>query len=495
MVIIIGNVFQAGGLVLGMKKVGSKEKIYIVDKDYHSLVIGATRSGKSRHLVIPTICTLGLAGESMIVSDPKGELYQYTYPFLFRLGYDVYAVDFRNPLKSHEYNFLQPVIDAVDNDDIAAAVEATWDITSILVGEPKGERIWRDGEASTIAASIMSVVYDNRIGEFRKYQNMTNVYYFIAKMCRTENKSMPIVRYMKSLDDNHPSKGLIAISEIAPEKTRGSFFTAALTTLRLFTSPTIYAMTRQSCYRPKDLGNGKVAVFIILPDEKTTYYSLASLFVSQHYEQLVKEADERGGRLKNRVNFILDEFGNFTQISDFSTKLTIAGGRGMRFNLFLQGFSQLEEKYGKEVARTIRGNCEYWIYLRANDNETAEEISKKLGNYTIVSYSQSSSYGKYSSHNSSQSINLTGRPLLTPDEIGRIKRPYSLVLSNSYPAIMYAPDLSEYSFNKMLGLGDVEHNIKVRDIRESNRKVKKVCMEEIELWGIWNNYDNYDFYY
>lgn len=482
----MNSALQYGGLVLGMKKEGRKEKIFIVENDFHSLIIGSTRSGKTRHIVLPTICTLGLSGESMILSDPKGELYQYTYPFLKRLGYDVYAVDFRNPLKSDEYNFLQPVIDAIDNNDIATAIEATWDITSTLVGETKGERIWRDGEASIIASSIMAVVYDNRISEFRKYQNMTNVYYFIAKMCRTINKTMPIIKYMNDLDDNHPAKGLIAISEIAPEKTRGSFFTAALTTLRLFTSPTINAMTCKSTYRPKELGNSKVAVFIILPDEKTTYYSLASLFVSQHYEQLVKEADERGGRLRNRVNFILDEFGNFTQISDFSTKLTVAGGRGMRFNLFLQGFSQLEEKYGKEVARTIRGNCENWLYLRANDNETAEEISKKLGNYTTTSYSQSTSHGRYSNPSSSHSMNLTARALLTPEEIGRIKRPYTLVVSNNFPAIMHAPDLSQWHFNKMLGLGDKSHNIKVREIRENNRKAKKVSMDEIELWGIWD---------
>lgn len=97
-------------------------------------------------------------------------------------------------------------------------------------------------------------------------------------------------------------------------------------------------MTNVSDYNPKETGSKKRAIFIILPDEKTTYYTLASLFVSQHYIELVKSADERGGRLKNRVNFLLDEFGNFT-IPDFSNKLTVGGGRGIRFNLFLQSFA------------------------------------------------------------------------------------------------------------------------------------------------------------
>lgn len=91
----MNSALQYGGLVLGMKKEGNREKIYTVKGDYHSLNIGATRSGKSRHIVLPTMCTLALAGESMVFSDPKGELYQYTYPFLKRLGYDVYAIDFK----------------------------------------------------------------------------------------------------------------------------------------------------------------------------------------------------------------------------------------------------------------------------------------------------------------------------------------------------------------------------------------------------------------
>lgn len=480
--------FKEGGIVIGLEKGRRKEKLYVITDDVHTLCIGATRSGKTRTVVLQSICALGLAGENMIISDPKGELYQYTYPFLEKLGYEVIALDFRNPLKSSQYNFLQPIIDSVNCKNVPGAIEATWDITSNLVGEPKGERIWTDGEASTIAAAIMSVVFDNK-NEFNKqYQNMTNVYYFISQMCKTVGKSMPIVEYMKTLEDNHPAKGLIAISEIAPSKTRGSFFTAALTTLRLFTNPLIHAMTCKSDFNFSDLGNKKMAVFIILPDEKTTYYSLASLLTSQIYEQLVKVADARGGRLQRRVNFLLDEFGNFTKIPDFANKLTVGGGRGIRFNLFLQSFAQLEEKYGKEVSRTVRGNCQNWIYLQADDMETLEEISKKLGNYTVSTYSLSANSNP-TSISSSQSINLTGRALLTTDEIKLITRPYSLVMGRGNPAIMYAPDISKMYFNKMLGLGGKEHNRKLREIRENRRKIKEIDLSgNMDLWEIWEYY-------
>lgn len=477
---------NGAGIVLGMNQKEGKEEIYTIDNDTHSICIGATRSGKSRTVVLESMCTLGLAGESMVMSDPKGELYNYTEPFLKRLGYEVACIDFRNPLKSDSYNFLQPTIDAVDKGDIPGATECAWDITSALVGEAKGEKLWTNGEASTIAGSIMNVVYDNRSKYSKVYQNMTNSYFFIANMYKAidEKGKMPITEYMKRLDSNHPSRGLIAISEIAPTRTRGSFFTAALTTLRLFTSPLIHSMTSSSDFDPKDLGRKKMALFIILPDEKGTYYSLASLLVSQIYEQLSKIADDRGGRLKNRVNFILDEFGNFTQIPDFSTKITVGGGKGIRFNLFLQSFAQLDKIYGKEESKIIRGNCENWIYLATSDTETLEELSKRLGNYTVSTYSLSSSTGKNTVGSSSQSINLTGRPLLTPDEIGRIERPYSLIISRGNSGIMYAPDLSKYSFNQMLGLGDVEYNTKLRQLRESRRKVKKI-EGNMDLWNVW----------
>ncbi|QAA32732.1 VirD4-like conjugal transfer protein, CD1115 family [Clostridium manihotivorum] len=482
------NLISQGGIVLGCKKYKGNEKVYYIGDDVHTLCIGATRSGKTRTVVLQSIGTLALAGESMILSDPKGELYQYTYPYLERLGYEVIAIDFKNPLKSKRYNFLQPVIEAVDNDDIAKAIDATWDLTSQLVGEPKGERIWTDGEASIIASAIMSVVYDNREGKNRKYQNMTNVYYFISEMCKAVGNTMPIIEYVKKLSPTHPAKALLAISEVAPSKTRGSFYTAALTTLRLFTNPLINSMTNVSDYDPKETGSKKRAIFIILPDEKTTYYPLASLFVSQHYIELVKSADERGGRLKNRVNFLLDEFGNFVQIPDFSNKLTVGGGRGIRFNLFLQSFAQLDDKYGKDVAKTIKGNCENWIYLQADDLETLDEISKKLGNYTVSTYSLSASHGKYSTPSSSHSINLTHRALLSVDEIRLVSRPYSLITSRNNPAIMYSPDLSQWQFNKMFGLGDKEHNRRVRELRENRRAKRSTSMSEMDLWGVWLYY-------
>ena len=112
---------------------------------------------------------------------------------------------------------------------------------------------------------------------------------------------------------------------------------------------------------------------------------------------------------------------------------------------------------------------------------------KKLGNYTTSSYSKSSSYSKNQSGSNSESMNLIARALLTEDEILRIERPYVLIINaGNYPAIVKIPDLSKWHYNKLLGLGDVAHNRKVRETRENERPIKEI--QKMKLWKIWNEY-------
>lgn len=317
---------------------------------------------------------------------------------------------------------------------------------------------------------------------------MTNVYWFISEMCRTIGNKMPLLEYLKKQSPKHPARALLSISDVAPSRTRGSFYTSALTTLRLFTSKSIYSITHASDFTLTDLGSKKQALFVILPDEKTTFYPIASLIVSQQYELLAEAADRRGGRLERRVNFLLDEFGNFTPISDMTNKLTVAAGRGMRYALYVQGFDQLKEKYSDNIANTIKGNCQIWAYLQSDDPETLREMSDKLGSYTTSSYQLSASNGRFTTPSSSQSVSLTERKLLNTDEVRRVKRPYQIITSRDHPAMMYAPDLSKWLFNQMLGMGDMEHNRKLREERENKRPILTDTKQEIALWNIWVYY-------
>jgi len=235
------QLFSEGGIVVGTDKIGGigdgkpSEKLYYISEDTHTLTIGATRSGKTRCLVIQSICLLGLSGESLVISDPKAELFHYTSEFLKKLGYEVICLDFKNPEKSTRYNLLQPVIDAVNAGNMERAEMYAWDITNILVGDDvSNEKIWENGEKSTIAAAILCVVVDNK--KRPEYQNLTNVYWFIAEMSKSVGGKTPMSEYMKKLPSSHPARALMSIAEVAPSRTKGSFDTSALTTLRLFTS-------------------------------------------------------------------------------------------------------------------------------------------------------------------------------------------------------------------------------------------------------------------
>lgn len=482
------------GIVFGYERLSDKkEKIYCIDSNTHTIGIGATRSGKSRCLVLQSIGLLGLAGESMVITDPKGELYDNTSSYLEELGYKLRTLDFKDTRKSDRYNFLQPVIDALEKGDIQDAIDKVWDITESLMPEnEKGEPIWKNGEASIIASSIFIVSFEN-VNKY-KYQNLANVYRFIIEMAvyRNDDGGNPYIlfeklrEYLNSINQNHPAIDLLAMSEIAHAKTRSSFYTSALTTLKLFTNLNINSITSDTNINLKDIGRKKVALFIILPDEKETYYSIASLFIHQLYVSLVAQADKLGGKLRQRVNFLLEEFGNFTKIPNMSSKLTVAGSRNIRFNLFIQSFKQLEEKYGKEVASIIRYNCENWIYLQTDDMETLEELAKRLGKYTTSSYSISSNQNNGGSINTStssgSSVNLIARDLLSPDEIKKIKRPYLLYLSRLEPAVMYCPDISLWNFNTIFSMGDEKHNTRLRFLKNMQRENKNNDIPKVYYW-------------
>lgn len=233
-----------------------------------------------------------------------------------------------------------------------------------------------------------------------------------------------------------------------------------------------------------NFGNKKTAIYILLPDDRDTYHRLGSILVKQLYTSLVEQSRQTGGELKNRMNFILDEFANFTKIDSFQAMLTVARGRNIRFFLCLQSLlSQIEEKYGKEGAQSIIDNC-MLMYLKTGNIETANKISERLGTYTAQSYGESSnSNSKYDK--SSSSMSLISRKLLTPDEVLMIENPYALVMvSGKPPAITTIPDISKMYFSKINGMGSKEHNQKLRIDRENARVERPI--KPIKIWNIWD---------
>lgn len=492
--------FSAGGLVLGKEDIKTsifskrvKEKIYHITKDLHALIIGATRSGKTRCIVIQTIIDLILAGENVVVPDSKGELRDYTEDVAKKYGYEVIGIDFIHPYQSKRRNFLEPVIKALQRNDISRAIEETWSLVSQLVGEPpeNGEKLWNNGEAATLAASIMAVCYDNQ--DHPEYQNLTNVFYFITEMCSDYRGALPLQFYIDSLPEEHPAKILLAATKVAAMRTRSSFYVSAIMTLKLLTIPAINQMTNASDFDIEKLidEGKKVIIYLGLPARDKTYFPLASLFLRQISDLIDYVADEKyGGRVPVRWNFIDEEMGNFTKITNMRQQTSFGTGKGIRHFMFIQSYAQLDDVYGEKVSQIIQDNADIKIYLRSPNPTTKKKISEDLGNYTTRSYSKSNNTPSGTFRNGGsdgESSNLMGRPLLYPDEVGKLQRPYSLVMSDADPAIMYAPDLSQYAMNEFLGMGDEEHNNRLRQRKaEEHKKNERPHNSKMELWGIWN---------
>ncbi len=264
---------------------------------------------------------------------------------------------------------------------------------------------------------------------------------------------------------------------------------AALSTLQMFINEYVANNIQKSDFDLRNFAKKRTAIYVLLPDDRETYHKLGSILVQQLYTALVETSREEGGELNIRMNFILDEFANFTKIDTFQSMLTVSRGRNIRFLICLQSFAQLEEKYGKEGAQNIMDNCAL-IYLKTSNIDTATKVSDKLGTYTTQAYGESSNSNiKYD--NSSSSMSLISRKLLTPDEVLRIESPYVLVMIPSeLPALLTVPDISKTYFNKLNGMGTREENQKLRITREKQRKVREIS--KIKIWDIWNKYQEQD---
>ena len=215
--------FESGGVVTHFERDGNKDKVYYIADNIHTLLVGSSGSGKSRSVIIPTITMLGLAGENMFISDVKGELYLYTAEKLKELGYDVIALDFISFLKSSWYNYLDIIINAVEDDNIPLAESLVSDMVNILVEKnDKTEPIWKNGEMSVIKTALMAVVLENK-GK-RELQTLPNAYYFVAEMFKPDQTGkMPIDSYMNSKDANDPIKKFYAVARNCSIKNKRKF--------------------------------------------------------------------------------------------------------------------------------------------------------------------------------------------------------------------------------------------------------------------------------
>lgn len=428
-----------GGIVLGTRRHRKKFFAYLDRDDTHVLLIGATRSGKSRRVIMTSIWAIARAGESMLLGDVKGELYAMTAGYLQEQGYEVIRLDLRQPTLGNRWNPLQSVNTAIDVGDYAKAGEIAWDVGHIITYQKPhyGDSIWPDSQEALTTALALAVAAEAPTGA----RHLASAYQLLT--CLGAEGGEMLDEYFASLPLNHVARGAYGVVALSEDRLRSSIFTGTAAQLRLWADPGIQWLTAAQDHDLAAPGKTKTAVFIVVPDERSTRHVLASLYVNQVYMALVDLANRNGGVLPVKTHFILDEFGNLPPIPDFAQKLTVAGGRGMKFLLAVQDIGQLKDRY-KEQTRTITGNCATWIYLATADVETARLISEKTGRYTIPTESRSSQV-RHTEASQSTSQSLTGRALLMPDEVLRWPGNHALILrSRQYPARLSLPDLSEW---------------------------------------------------
>ncbi|MDN5347396.1 MAG: type secretion system protein VirD4 [Clostridia bacterium] len=412
---------DAGGFVVGAEA-GRRFIAWLDTQDTHCLLIGATRSGKSRQVIIPTIWALAQAGESMVIADPKGELYYLSAGYLRRRGYRVILLDFRDPGRSNRWNPLDPVVEALQARNEVAASQAAWDLANIITNQQPhyGDMIWPQSQESLTAALVLAVAMEAP----PEARHMASAYALLTTLGAGGGEVLD--EYFDSLPENHPARTAYGVAALSEDRLRSSIFTGTAAQLRLWADPEVAWLTARQDHDLAAAAAEKTAVFMVIPDERGTRHVLATLYIAQTYQALINAAKKHGGRLPFRVNFLLDEFGNLPAIPDFDRKLTVAAGRGMRFLLAVQDLAQIKARY-KDAAQTITGNCATWIYLATADVETAKVISAKTGQYTVWAESYSSQF-RGTSYSRGSSEALTGRPLLLPDEVLRWPSGLALIL-------------------------------------------------------------------
>ena len=363
----------------GIPLMNNGKEIWVDAGEWHNLVIGSTASGKTESIVQPMVKTLAKAGESMIITDPKGEIYERNAEELREKGYNIVLLNFRNPQNGNCWNPLTLPYSLYKEGNIDKATELLDDLAkNILYDESsKGQDpFWENTSADYFTGLSLALFEDAKEEEI----NLNTINLMTTVGEEKIGGTTIMKEYFSDKDQSSPAYINVASTLMAPSDTKGSILSVFKQKIKIFSSKqNLSEMLSHSDFDIKDIGRKKTAVFIIIHDEKKTYHPLATIFVKQCYETLVDVAFENGGKLPFKTNFILDEFANMPPLKDADAMVTAARSRLIRFTFIIQNFAQLTEVYGKEKGDTIKGNCGNWIYLISSELSALDEISKMCG--------------------------------------------------------------------------------------------------------------------
>jgi len=363
----------------GIPLLNNGKEIWVDDGEYHNLIIGSTGSGKTEMLVQPMVKVLAKKGESMIITDPKGEIYEKNAVELKEKGYNIVVLNFREPQKGNSWNPLGLPYALYKEGNQDKANELLDDLAMNILYDEKSQNadpFWEKTSADYFAGLALGLFEDATEKEI----NLNSINLMTTVGEEKFAGSTYVKEYFNTKDPASPAYVNASSTLMAPSDTKGSILSVFKQKIKLFTSrENLSEMLSHSDFDMKSIGRKKTAVFLVIQDEKKTYHSLVTIFIKQCYETLIDVAQECGGKLQYRTNFILDEFANMPPLKDVTTMVTAARSRNIRFNFIIQNFAQLTQVYGKENGDTIKGNCGNIIYLISSELAALEEISKMCG--------------------------------------------------------------------------------------------------------------------
>lgn len=350
---------------------------YTINGDSSNMTVGSTGSKKSRNVVMPHILSCAHAGTSMILHDPKGDLYKNTKNVLEKAGYKIRVLDYRNPECGDRYNPLQygAELYKAGNKDRAREIFRSFSDTIFESVKSEKDPFWHKTSSAYMAGLTELLCQLFPVSEV----TIDNIY----NLHLQGNEKMAGSNYMKIYFGRHKDERCLKLIYpviTAPEDTKNSLNAVFSGGLNVFVqNDAVVDQTSDSTFRVEDLVNEKTALFIISRDEGSVYDALITAIIDQIYSILVDIAEENGGCLDRKVCFLLDEFGNLAPLSNIEKKLTLSRARGISWHIVCQSLDQLSLVYGKERALIIIGNCNNIVYLYSPDIKLVKHISALCG--------------------------------------------------------------------------------------------------------------------
>lgn len=394
-----------------------------------TMVIGGSGAGKTRFYAKPNLMQ---GNTSFVVLDPKGENLRDTGCLLEAKGYEVRVLDLINMEKSHCYN---PFVYLKDDNDVQRLVTNLFKATT-----PKGSQsqdpFWDTAASMLLLALIFYLKYEAPEDE----QNFPMVMELLrAGEVREDNDEYqsPLDELFERLEMREPDH--IAVKyykdyHSGSAKTLKSIQITLAARLEKFNLSSLAALTATDEMNLPMLGERKTVLFAVIPDNDTSYNFLVSLLYTQLFQQLFYLADHKyGGRLPVHVHFLMDEFPNVSLPDDFDKILSVMRSREVSVSIILQNLAQLKALFEKQW-ESIAGNCDEFLYLGGNEQGTHKYVSELLGKATI----DMNTYGKSTGHSGNYSTNyqISGRELLTPDEVRMLDNRYALLFIRGERPVM-----------------------------------------------------------